>query len=90
VQHHVVPLRVHGGEGIQDDGDERRDVLDHNNLSVEVGDHGSILGGGVVVEGGYSVVGLQCRHLLGGEHLMLEGPGGFPLLLQGEGGGALT
>jgi hypothetical protein len=32
-------LRVLGGERIKDDGDEGSDVLDHNNLSMEVGNH---------------------------------------------------
>jgi hypothetical protein len=53
-----VPPRILGGERIQDDGDEGLDVLDHNNVSVEVGNHGSIPGGGVVVWGGYGVIGL--------------------------------
>jgi hypothetical protein len=62
-----VPLRVLGGERIQDDGDEGSDVLDHNSLSMEVGDHSSNPGGGVIVEGGYGVVCLWRGCLLGGE-----------------------
>jgi hypothetical protein len=45
-------------------GDKRSDVLDHNN--VEVGNHSSILGEGVI-RTGYCVVGLGCRRLLGSE-----------------------
>jgi hypothetical protein len=54
---------------------------------MEVGNNGSIPGGGVVIGGGYTVVGLRRDHFLGGEQLALEGPGG--LLLQGESGGTL-
>jgi hypothetical protein len=57
-----------GGERIQADGDEGSNVLGHNSLSVEVGDHISIPGGGVVV-GGYGVIGLGRGRLLGGEQL---------------------
>jgi hypothetical protein len=59
-----MPPRVLGGERIQEDGDEGSDILDHNSLSVEVGNHGSIPGGGVVVGGGYGVVGLRHNLLL--------------------------
>jgi hypothetical protein len=52
-----------GGERIQADGDEGS-----NGLSVEVGDHISIPGGGVV-GGGYGVIGLGRGRLLGGEQL---------------------
>jgi hypothetical protein len=85
-QHHVTPSRVLDGERIQDVGDERSDVLDHSILNAKVGDHGSILGG-FIVKGGYNVVGLGRRCLLGGKQLAFEGPSG---LLLGEGSGALT
>jgi hypothetical protein len=52
-----MPPRVLGGERIQEDGDEGSDILDHNSLSVEVGNHGSI-------RGGYGVVGLGHNLLL--------------------------
>jgi hypothetical protein len=46
---------------------------------MEVGNNGSIPGGGVVIGGGYTVVGLRRDHFLGGEQLALEGPGGLLL-----------
>jgi hypothetical protein len=73
--------RYLGGERIHADSDEGSYILDHNNLSVEVDDHGSIPGGGVVVVGGYGVVGLGLGHLLGSEQLALEVPCDFLLLL---------
>jgi hypothetical protein len=59
-----MPSRVLGGERIQEGGDEGSDILDHNSLSVEVGDHGSIPGGGVVIGGGYGVINLGHNLLL--------------------------
>jgi hypothetical protein len=71
---------VLGGERIYDDDDEGSHVLDHSSLSMELGDHNSISGGGVIIGGGYDVVGLGHSCLLGGEQLALEGPGGLHLL----------
>jgi hypothetical protein len=63
--------------------------MDHSSLSVEVSNHSNIPRGGVIIRGGYGDIGLWRDHLLGGEQLTHEGPGGL-LLLQGESNGTLT
>jgi hypothetical protein len=50
-EHEVSPVRIVGGEGIQNNHDEGADVLDSNYLRVEIGHLGGLVGADDVGDG---------------------------------------